>query len=69
MAMHTGKYDCAVPNYAALQEMHISMRISNVAGPLVQVHPCFELPEAEAGAETQANTGSFYHKSKQLSGK
>jgi len=63
--MHTGKYDCAVPNCAALQEMHISVRISNAACFLKQVHACFELPEAEAGAEAQANTGSLCHKTKE----
>ena len=59
--MHTGKYDCAVTNCAALQAVHISVRIPNAACSLEQVQACFELPEAEAGAgagaEAQANSG------------
>ena len=58
MAMHTGKYDCAVPNWAALQEVHIAVRISNAACSLEQVQACFELPEAEAGAEAKAQANS-----------
>ncbi len=49
--------------------MHIFMHISNAAGSLEQVHACFELPEAEAEAGAQANTGSLCHKTKELPGK